>query len=263
LSSAKTRRCAALPWPYCVAHDFAVITAGTADNDLDALIRVHHVNVSIPNALIVKRRSARESEMYKCEIRRGRHMRLGACARHLRTTRRDAMRKVINKILVTAVCAAMAFPTVSPAQEHGHGAHPPPHQQGGGQHYDHGNGGQGHYNGYHGNGGPYPYYGGHDQHHYYNYGAYRPYYYGGYQPYYGYGNPYYYGHHHGDGNDDALWAIGGLVVGAIIGGAVEHAKEHPPATTPAPPPAAQPQRNCDHVEYDANGNPYVDRTCPL
>jgi hypothetical protein len=172
------------------------------------------------------------------------------------------MSKVISKLLVTAVCAAMAFPTIAPAQDHGHGAHPPSHQQGGGQHY-------GHDNGYHGNGGPYPHYYGHDQHHndygayrYYNYGGYHPYYYG--SPYYGYGAPYYYGHHHYDGNDDALWAIGGLVVGAIIGSAVEHANEHPPATTTAPPPpAAQQQRNCDHVAYDSAGNPYVDRNCPL
>jgi hypothetical protein len=146
------------------------------------------------------------------------------------------MSKVTSRLLVAAVCAAMAFPTVSSAQDHGHG-------------------------------GPYPHYYGHAQHRndyapyrYYNHGVYRPYYYGGpaysyrgYQPYYGYGVPYYYGHHHYDGNDDALWAIGGLVVGAIIGGAVAHANEHPPA--------AQSERNCDHVAYDSAGNPYVERSC--
>jgi hypothetical protein len=167
-------------------------------------------------------------------------------------TRREVMSKVTSKLLVAAVCAAMAFPTISPAQDRGHGAHPPSHQQGSG-HPPPFNGGGQHY--------------GHDQHHYnygayryYNYGGYRPYYYG--SPYYGSVNPYYYGHHHYDGNDDALWAIGGLVLGAIIGSAVEHASEHPPSTTSAPPPpAGQQQKYCDRVEYDSAGNPYVERSC--
>jgi Ni/Co efflux regulator RcnB len=181
----------------------------------------------------------------------------------------------MNRLLITAVCAAMALPTVTAADDHGHAARPPAYQyqQGGGQHRDHNDGGQGHDNGDHGdhdndrgghqynNGGRYPYYG-YDQHHYNN-GAYRYYNYGGYRPYY-YGNsyPYYYGHSHHDGNDDALWAIGGLMVGAIIGSAVERASTHPPATTSAPlPPASQPQKYCDRIEYDSAGNPYVERSC--
>jgi hypothetical protein len=168
----------------------------------------------------------------------------------------------MSKLLVTAVCAALAFPTVSLAQDYGHGARPPGYRYGGGQHSDH-NGGQGHYDGHHnsdgGNhqynyGSRYPYYG-------YNQPHYRNYYYGGYRPYYGGYQPYYYGHSHHDGNDDALWAIGGLVLGGIIGSAIEHANQYPPATTAAPPPVAQQQRYCDRIEYDSAGNPYVERSC--
>jgi len=166
----------------------------------------------------------------------------------------------MSRLLITAVCAAMALPTISAADDHGRAARPPAYQyqQGGGQHRDHNDGGQGHDNG---GGGHYPYYG-YNQHHYYN-GPYRYYNYGGYRPYY-YGNryPYYYGHGHHDGNDDALWAIGGLMVGAIIGSAVERASTRPPATTsPPPPPASQPQKYCDRIEYDSAGNPYVERSC--
>ncbi|MGB7741086.1 MAG: hypothetical protein WBM03_18400 [Steroidobacteraceae bacterium] len=166
----------------------------------------------------------------------------------------------MKRILITAVCAAMAFPTVSAADDHGQPSRPQSYQHGGGQHHDR-DGGRGHNDGHRDNddgdhryntGGRYPYY---VQH--------RPYYYyRGYPPYYyGHSYPYYYGHNHHDGNDDdALWAIGGLVVGAIIGNAVAHASTPPPATTSAPP-ASQPQQYCDRVEYDSAGNPYVERSC--
>jgi hypothetical protein len=90
------------------------------------------------------------------------------------------------------------------------------------------------------------------------------YHYRSYAPcYYRHGYPnYYYGRNRRDDNDDdALWAIGGLVVGAIIGNAVAHASTPPPATTSAPP-ASPTQRYCDRVEYDSAGNPYVERSCP-
>jgi hypothetical protein len=151
----------------------------------------------------------------------------------------------MNKLLITAVCAAMA-------DDHGQASRPSSYQHGGGQHNDR-NGGQGHNDGHrdndHGwqqynNGSRYPYYVQNRPH--YNYRSYPPY-------YYGHRYPYYYGHSHHDGNDDdALWAIGGLVVGAIIGNAVSHAST---------PPAGQPQQNCDHVAYDSAGNPYVERSC--
>lgn len=163
----------------------------------------------------------------------------------------------MSKLLITVVCAAVAFPTVSAAQEYGRGT--PPRPTRGEHHQDHYDGAR-QYNG----GGRHPYYAGHGQHHDGS-GAYRSYNYGGYYPgYYGYGAqyPYYYGHdnHHHD-NDDALWAIGGLVLGAIVGSAVERAA-HPPATTSAPPPpASQPQKYCDRIEYDSAGNPYVERSC--
>ena len=82
----------------------------------------------------------------------------------------------------------------------------------------------------------------------------RPYYYRGYAPYYyrpSYPYNYHRNHHDGD-DDDALWAIGGLVVGAIIGNAVANAST---------PPANPPPQNCDHVAYDSAGNPYVERRC--
>jgi hypothetical protein len=167
----------------------------------------------------------------------------------------------MNRVLITAVCAAMAFPTLSTADDHDHGTRPPSYQQGGGQH-----------NGYNGNrndndgahrdnrggdhqyyaGGRYPYYGHNERHYVYGY---RPYYYG--NPY-----PYYNGHSHHDGNDDAAWAIGGLVLGAILGSAVAQSQQprpQPNATTVVQPP----QKYCDHIEYDAAGNPYVERRCRL
>jgi hypothetical protein len=150
----------------------------------------------------------------------------------------------MNKLLITAVCAAMAFPAIAAADDHG-------------QHHDR-NGRQGHNDSHRDNRG------GGDR---YNNGARYPYYvqnqprytYRGYVPYryvpyrYAPSYPYYYGRNRRDGNDDdALWAIGGLVVGAIIGNAVAHAST---------PPASQPQQTCDHVAYDSAGNPYVERSC--
>lgn len=168
----------------------------------------------------------------------------------------------MNKLLITAVCAVMAFPAVSAADDHGQASRPPSYQHGAGQHNDR-NDGRGHNDGHHDNGGGghqystggrYPYYVQNQSH--YNYRSYAPY-------YYGHSYPYYYGHghnHHEGNDDDALWAIGGLVVGAIIGNAVAHASTPPPATTSAPP-AGQPSQNCDHVAYDSAGNPYVERSC--
>ncbi len=151
----------------------------------------------------------------------------------------------MNKLLITVVCTAMAFPAVAAGDKHGQDSRPLSYQHGGGQH----NNRHGHqYN----NGRHYPYYVQNRPH--YIYRGYAPY-------YYGRSYPYYYGHNHHDGNDDdALWAIGGLVVGAIIGNAVAHASTPAPATTSAPP-AGQPQQNCDHVAYDSAGNPYVERSC--
>jgi hypothetical protein len=189
-------------------------------------------------------------------------------------TRSEVMSKATDKLLVAAVCTAMALPMVTRADDYGHTARPPSYHQGnwntaappssrGGQHYDHDGGSQGHYSG-----GPYPYYAGQGQRYYnggayryYNYGAYQPYYYAGPRYYYGGYQPYYYGHNHHSDNDDALWAVGGLVLGAIIGSAVEHASAHPAAPASAPPPPAGQPQNCDRVEYDSAGNPYVERSC--
>jgi hypothetical protein len=161
---------------------------------------------------------------------------------HMDQTRSELM----NKLLITAVCAAMTLPAVAAADDHGQDSRPPPYQQHRGDQHDDRHGHQ--YN----NGGRYPYYVRNRPH--YTYRGYAPYYY--VRSY-----PYYYGHNHHDGNDDdALWAIGGLVVGAIIGNAVAHASTLPPTTTSASP-AGQPQQNCDHVAYDSAGNPYVERSC--
>jgi hypothetical protein len=143
----------------------------------------------------------------------------------------------MNRVLITAVCAAMAFPTLSTADDHDYGTRPPSYQQGGGQH-----------NGYNGNRND------NDGAHRDNRGGDHQYYAGGRYPYYG--------HSHHDGNDDAAWAIGGLVLGAILGSAVAQSQQprpQPNATTVVQPP----QKYCDHIEYDAAGNPYVERRCRL
>jgi hypothetical protein len=137
----------------------------------------------------------------------------------------------MNKLLIAAVCAALAFPAVSAADDGGRG-----YKDG---HRD--NRGHGHqYN----TDGRYPYYV-RNPHHYHDRG-YAPY-------YYRYSYPYRYDRNHHDGDDDeVLWAIGGLVVGGIIGNAVGRAST---------PPASPPPQNCDHVAYDSAGNPYVERSC--
>jgi hypothetical protein len=147
----------------------------------------------------------------------------------------------MSKLLITVACGLLALPAVSVADDYGRappprayrndGRHPVPLPQYGGQ--------PGHYNG------GYGYYGYGGNHGYYVY------------PSYGYS---YYGHNHHHENDDALWAIGGLVVGAIIGNAVAHASAPPPATTSAPAPV--PAQNCyDDIIHDPSGNPHVERHC--
>jgi hypothetical protein len=171
----------------------------------------------------------------------------------------------MSKLLVTTVCALLALPVAAiadddrPPQAHyqqgsGHARWP---SQGGEHHYDRDDGdhdGGNHSYGYGGN----RYYGYGGAPHYYV-GA--PHYYAGAPHYYGYaGAPNYYyggGHHHD--NDDALWAIGGLVLGAVIGHAIEHS-----AATASAPAASAPRhtQQCqDSVAYDSDGTPYVKRDC--
>lgn len=167
----------------------------------------------------------------------------------------------MRRLMVTALCGLMVLPTLSVADDHGHAPPRNSYHQGGGQGRNDGNHGNVGGNHSENHGGRYTYYRGHDQPHYSN--GYRSYNYGGYRPRY-YGNPYpsYYGRsHHHDNNDDALWAIGGLMLGAIIGSAAERASTRTPATTYAAPPVARPQTYCDRVEYDSAGNPYVERRC--
>lgn len=190
----------------------------------------------------------------------------------------------MRKLLVTTVCALLALPVAAiaddddrPSQAHYYGHVP---SQGGERHYDHDGGdhdggnrsygyGGNHSNGYGGNhsygygGTRYYGYGGAPQ--YYasspQYYASAPHYYAGAPRNYGYaGAPNYYyggGHHHD--NDDALWAIGGLVLGAVIG----HAIEHSAATASAPASSAphHTQQCQDTVAYDSDGAPYVKRDC--
>ena len=113
---------------------------------------------------------------------------------------------------------------------------------------------------------PAPYYGGGYRHdgdgaYRHGYGGGRYYGNGGYGPYYGGYAPYYYGSSHH--NDDALWAIGGLVVGAIVASAIHQSAAQQPAAVPAAPPA--PPRHVqtcyDDIVYDAAGNPQIQRRC--
>jgi len=163
----------------------------------------------------------------------------------------------MSKLLVTTVCTLLALPVAAiaddgrPPQAHyqqGGGEAPPPYR-GGEHHYDHDHGDHDRYGGDHDRYGDIRYYG------------YAPHYYAGAPHYYGYaGAPAYYyggGHHHE--NDDALWAIGGLVLGAVIG----HAIEHSSATAPVPAASAsQHTQQCkDSVAYESDGTPYVKRDC--
>jgi len=142
----------------------------------------------------------------------------------------------MNKFLITAVCGLMALPTVSIGDDHGRPPPPPNHQ-------------------YYGRYAPPP-------PHYRippaRYAGYR--YYPYRAPYVYYGYPYY-GHNNHHDNDDALWAIGGLIVGAAVATAVHQASAPPPATVYAPAPAA-PAENCyDDIIHDSAGNPHVERHC--
>lgn len=162
----------------------------------------------------------------------------------------------MSKLLVPAICALLALPQASFADDHGPGARPP------GYHRDYGRDYHGDYHGdrdcdryryvYRGRY-PYPAYG---------YGHQQSY------PAYGYGNrsPTYYGgggHHRGGDNDDALWAIGGLIVGAVVMDAV-HKADQPsdgrhPASTSAPP--RREQTCIDETVYDSDGTPRIERHC--
>jgi len=128
----------------------------------------------------------------------------------------------MKKLLIAAVCGLMALPTVSVADDDHHGW-------------------------------PAPYYR-HDDRHDHD-GGYR--YYGYRAPYY----PYYYGHDHHHSNDDALWAIGGLMVGAIIASAVQQSAAPPPAAVAVQPPVRRVQTCYDDIVYDPVGNPHVQRHC--
>lgn len=172
----------------------------------------------------------------------------------------------MRKLLVTTVCALLALPVAAiadddrPPQAHyyGHGyGHAP--SQGGERHYDRDDGDHdGGNRSYSYGGNRYYGYGGAPR--YYGYAA-APQYYASAPRYYGYaGAPNYYyggGHHHD--NDDALWAIGGLVVGAVIGHAIEHSSATAPASASSAPHHSQQCR--DSVAYDSDGAPYVKRDC--
>ena len=169
----------------------------------------------------------------------------------------------MKTLLVLVACSSLMLPTIVAADGPPSGEHRPPHP-------GHGNG-----NGGHGNGNGHGY--GHGYGHWngYGYAHYRPVYryyyprpiYPRYVPtpvYYGG-----YGHQHHDDDDDALWAIGGLLVGAVIGGAMERSRTRnlpapPPSSAPsasAPPQAGPPPGCRDVIVYDASGNPSVQREC--
>jgi hypothetical protein len=171
----------------------------------------------------------------------------------------------MSKLLVTTVCALLTLPVAAIADDdrapQAHyqqaGWHAPPPYRGGEHHYDHDDGDryQGHDGDHHDHDGGNRYYG-YAPH----YSVGPPHYYGAAPRYYA-GAPYYYGggHHHDHDNDDALWAIGGLVLGAVIGHAVEHSSAT--ASTSASS-ASQHASQCkDSVAYDSDGTPYVKRDC--
>ena len=88
----------------------------------------------------------------------------------------------------------------------------------------------------------------------------------GYYRYPAYPPGYHHKHHKGSDNDDAAWAIGGLVLGAIIGSAAARSEqrrvEAAPASTPLPPPQQRKVVTCyDEVAYGEDGEPYVARQC--
>ena len=86
----------------------------------------------------------------------------------------------------------------------------------------------------------------HRQHQYYN------------QNYYNHNNHYNRGH---SNNDDWLWAVGGLIVGAAIVNAADKPAD-PTVSQPLPPPQKRKVTVCsDEVAYNPQGNPYVLRSC--
>ena len=167
----------------------------------------------------------------------------------------------MSKLLVSTVCAILALPVAAladddrPAPHHQQSEwHAPPANHGGEHHYDEGD---------HDRDGGYHHYG-YPQAHYYappvRYYGHAPNFNYGHAPnyYYGHAPDYYYGgHHHDHDNDDALWAIGGLVLGAVIGHAIEHSSSTSPSSS-----TTHNTSTCkDSVAYDSDGNPYVKRDC--
>jgi len=127
----------------------------------------------------------------------------------------------MKKLLVAAVCAMLAMPAVSVADGDRNGWSS---------------------RGYH-----------HDDRHDHG-GGYRSYGYGG--PAY----PYYYGHDHHHDNDDALWAIGGLMLGAVIVSAIQQSSA-PSRPVAAAPPVHRVETCYEDTVYDSAGNPQVQRRC--
>lgn len=83
----------------------------------------------------------------------------------------------------------------------------------------------------------------------------------------GYRNYHNYHGHHGhrrrSDNDDAAWAIGGLVLGTIIANSANSSQQSVPQNSqPLPPPQRRKVVTCyDEVAYDQDNKPYVARQC--
>lgn len=112
----------------------------------------------------------------------------------------------MRRLLVTTLCAALALPTLAAAHDYDRPRSPPAYQHPGWA--------------------PPPHPGRPGDRPIYVYRAYPGYYnapaYGGY----------YHRHkHHGD-NDDAWWALGGLVAGVIVGTAIDNSYAPPPVPPP-------------------------------
>jgi hypothetical protein len=142
----------------------------------------------------------------------------------------------MRRLLISALCGLMAMPAVSSADDHGRPP-PPSAYRNDGRHAP-----------------PPPHYRAPPV----RYAGYRYYPYRAPHVYYGY--PYYGKKQHSD-NDDALWAIGGLVVGALLVNAAQNASAPPPATASAPAPAAVAESCYDDIIHDSAGNPHVERHC--
>ncbi|HEX7373773.1 MAG TPA: hypothetical protein VF277_02290 [Steroidobacteraceae bacterium] len=169
----------------------------------------------------------------------------------------------MKKLLVLVTSIALALPAVTNA-----GSPPPlPRGPNHGQSGWHGGDHDDNHGGWHQGDGDRHEYGEHRYD-----GDHRSYGYTGYYPGYRYyptnryythsPAPYYYyggGHHnnHGGDHDDALWAIGGLIVGAVVGTAVAQSKQKAATSVPSGPPAG-----CrDVIVYDSKGEPRVQRDC--